>query len=474
MTRTAALITVIALAQLLPACTDRPPQQEDMHAEEPAQAPTNRVDIPAPVRSNLGITFVDVEARRVDRTLRIPGRFELLPTARREYRTMLPGRVELLVDQFESVEAGSALYTIESPAWRELQQKLAETSAQIDLLNAKLSSFPPLRQAHATHERGLKELVELWNQRVRQLEAIVDAGGGRTGELAEARSALAQAQSDLGEVVEKDAQLDADQAEARASLNAAKTRRQSLLATTASLLNIPAEQLSARTPDSEMEHWATIDAITVTATEPGIVEMLGLTNGAWADEKSTVLTVIQPDRLRFHAQGLQSDLSLLTPGLPVRIVPPTPTRAAGAVDLTSTMTGALSLGLNASADDRTIDVYTVPDSLAPWARQGVAAQLEIITDTTAQPALAIPLAAVQRDGLSPIIFRRDPADPNKAIRLEADLGLDDGRWVVVNSGLMRGDQVVLDGAFQLMLATSGSASKGGHFHADGTFHAEDH
>ena len=26
----------------------------------------------------------------------------------------------------------------------------------------------------------------------------------------------------------------------------------------------------------------------------------------------------------------------------------------------------------------------------------------------------------------------------------------------------------------LMLATSGSAPKGGHFHSDGTFHAEDH
>ena len=58
----------------------------------------------------------------------------------------------------------------------------------------------------------------------------------------------------------------------------------------------------------------------------------------------------------------------------------------------------------------------------------------------------------------------------EAIRMEADLGLDDGRGVALLSGLRDGDEVVLDGAFQLMLATSGSIQKGGHFHSDGTFH----
>jgi hypothetical protein len=33
---------------------------------------------------------------------------------------------------------------------------------------------------------------------------------------------------------------------------------------------------------------------------------------------------------------------------------------------------------------------------------------------------------------------------------------------------------VLDGGFQLMLATSGSIQQGGHFHSDGTFHEGEH
>jgi multidrug efflux pump subunit AcrA (membrane-fusion protein) len=84
--------------------------------------------------------------------------------------------------------------------------------------------------------------------------------------------------------------------------------------------------------------------------------------------------------------------------------------------------------------------------------------------------LAIPQSAVVRDGTRAIIFRRDPANPDMVIRMEADLGLSDGRWVVIQSGVKEGDEVVMGGNFQLMLATGGSTEKAGHFHPDGTFH----
>ena len=57
--------------------------------------------------------------------------------------------------------------------------------------------------------------------------------------------------------------------------------------------------------------------------------------------------------------------------------------------------------------------------------------------------------------------------------MEADLGVSDGRWAVINSGVKVGDEVVLNGVYELKLATSSTAQKGGHFHADGTFHAEE-
>ena len=49
----------------------------------------------------------------------------------------------------------------------------------------------------------------------------------------------------------------------------------------------------------------------------------------------------------------------------------------------------------------------------------------------------------------------------------------DGEWIVVKTDLTDGDQVVVAGAYELMLASSDQTPKGGHFHADGTWH-EDH
>ena len=60
------------------------------------------------------------------------------------------------------------------------------------------------------------------------------------------------------------------------------------------------------------------------------------------------------------------------------------------------------------------------------------------------------------------------------IRTVADLGVSDGRWVAVNSGVKVGDEVVVEGVYELKLvaAAGGGPRGGGHFHADGTWHAD--
>lgn len=469
------VLALFALLTLLVGCggpaTSAGGDDHEDHVDTP---PTNRVDIPLAVRSNLGVTFVTVERRRVQSTLRAPGQFELLPSARREYRTMLSGRVELAVAQFDEVEPGTLLYSIDSTEWRALQQQLVETSSEIHRLRVRLGTFEPLEAAHARHAEGLHRSVAIWEERVAQLESVRAAGGGRVDALAEARATLAKTQSDLAEVDEKDAEVHASRAEAAALLEAARGRWDALLNSASTLCNLSVEELARASETGDRGRWSHIDRIEVRAVASGIVEDLGATNGAWVAASTAVVTVVQPDRLRFHALGLQSDLGVLEDGLAARIVPPTPTKSGRAIPLQDTMEGTLVLGLAGHADARTIDLYCRPTELLTWARPGVAAQLEIVTAGDEGEELAIPLAAVQRDGLRPVIFRRAPDDRDQAIRLDADLGRDDGRWVQVLSGLRDGDEVVLDGAFQLMLATSGTTQKGGHFHADGTFHEGDH
>jgi len=445
---------------------------EDAHANENAASQPNRVSISPAVRKNLGITFVQVERRRIQSTLRVPGSFEYEPSARREYRAAVPGRIEIMVNQFDHVEPDDVLYTVDSSEWRRLQQSLTQIDSEINRLTVQLETYGPLFEAHETHEESLQHSVEVWQERLAQLESVREAGGGRNEQLTSARASLASARSELTSVHENHALLRAEQKKTSADIKAARSQFEFLIGSASVVTSIPPEQLLATIQGQQTIRplWATINKIEVRAVEPGVVEAFGTTSGSWANEETAVLTVVQPDRLRFRGSGLQSDLGVLTAGLPASIVPPVPTSSGRAVPLNESMHGSLTLGLSAQPNERTIDLFVTPDELLPWAKPGVSAQIEIVTDENAAPELSIPLAAVQRDGLTPVIFRRSPDNPNETIRMEADLGMDDGRWVELLSGVREGDEIVLDGAFQLMLATSGSIQKGGHFHADGTFH----
>lgn len=452
----------------------------DSHNEAPT--PTNRVEISDAVRRNLGITFAKVESRAVAQTIRVPGRFELLPEARREYRTMLAGRVELLVKQYDRVEPGTPLYVLVSPEWRELQNKLSESESAIRQSEARVSSIPLLIAAHRRHEEILEKNIAMWETRVAQLDQSRAAGVVTVEEFTNAQNTLATQRAELAEILEKEADLEGQIVAVQAEHDAAHARFRLLISTAASVLGMEESALSA--PYALDEHldagihtheaptsrppaaWRKINQIEVRAQAPGIVQSLDLTNGAWASAGSLVLATIEPDRLRFKAMGMQSDLARLRDGLPVRIVPP----KGGSVDLQDTMEGTLVVGLSADPQERTVELIAVPSKLSAWARPGVSAHLEIST-AGGEMELAIPLSSVIQDGLSKVVFRRDPKNPDKAIRMEADLGIHDGRWVVIKSGMREGDEVVLDGVYQLMLATSGSAEKGGHFHSDGTFHA---
>ena len=381
-----------------------------------------------------------------------------------------------MLEQFDHVELGTPLFRINAPAWRDIQQEISQAYSDVSILETKLATVQQVLAAHLRHEGSLKDSIAIWMERVKKLKALREAGGSRMSEFTAAQSALATAQANLASDEERAAEFEATRLQTEAELIAANSHLELSINAAAALLGIDSTELLApvSTEQNAPQFWRAITTIEVKATDPGVVESIDVANGAWADERTNVLTVVQPEQLRFYASGLQSDLGVLRDGLEVTIVPPTPTSTGNAVPMDSTMSGTLTLGLSGDADDRTVDLYVTPEKLASWARPGVSAQLEIVTDATATPELAIPLAAVQRDGLLPIIFRRAPDNPNEAIRMDADLGLDDGRWVVILSGLRDGDEVILDGGFQLMLATSGSIQKGGHFHSDGTYHEGDH
>jgi len=80
MSRVRTTIVIACAAILTVGCTRKEPHAAGgAHEPEAAAGETNRVAIPSAVRQNLGITFARVEQRPVTRSVRLAGRFELLP-----------------------------------------------------------------------------------------------------------------------------------------------------------------------------------------------------------------------------------------------------------------------------------------------------------------------------------------------------------------------------------------------------------
>ncbi|MGK0481037.1 MAG: multidrug efflux pump subunit AcrA (membrane-fusion protein) [Planctomycetota bacterium] len=451
----------------------RPAGEQDDPAHEEALVDPSRIAVPAAVRQNLGITFVQVERRPIESTLRVPGRFEMLPSAHDEYHTAVAGRVELHVRELERVQAGQPLFTLTSPSLHGLQERLAETEAASRKLQSELDAFDSLEAAHAQHEARLEESIQIQESRVERLEMLGEAGGGRVTELLTARGTLATARAELAGAHEKEAEIMISRTKNMVEVEGLENLHGILLRSLAADTGLSQAELIEAVQGANGDptpRWRVLTEVVVRATHASRVESLGVTSGAWVDERALVLTTVQPELLRFHGMGLQSDLGALDDGLLARIAPPGTSNASGSIDLQATMSGTLQIGLGGNSQSRTIDLFVEPTKLLPWARPGVTAHMEIVLSTEEVEELAIPMAAVRQDGLAAVFFRRDPQSPGEVLRVEGDFGANDGRWISVLSGLRDGDEVVLDGSFQLMLATSGTQQKGGHFHADGTFH----
>ena len=449
-----AMMAVFSIAQLCGCDQGEPSRQDDKEqaGERAAEPASNRIDIPPSVRQNLGITFVTVEKRPVNSTIRLPGQFEFRPEARREYHVMLPGRIDLLVKQYQRVEKGQPLFYLDSPEWQELKGELVAAS------NAMKRSHADLAVAEATVDETEKtvafqeeRLAVLAQAKVRQvtLEA----------ELADKRNSLPRLRAELESV--------------RAEFDAAHARYDVMLSMASSFARIPKDKLDPY--DNQHSHfesgdppWRSLNRLTIRAEASGIVDRLAVTNLGWAETGELVLDTIDPTALRFRGDALQTDILLFSDGQSARISPP----PGGSIDLQDTVDGTIEIGFQANAVHRTIPIFLVPKELPSWAKAGVTAYLEVFTKGKGGDVLAIPEAAIVRDGLEKGFFQRDRNDPNKVIRVVADLGDSDGRWVEVRSGVMLGDEIVLSGVYPLMLASSssGEMQAGGHFHSDGTFH----
>lgn len=442
------------------------PDSGEYRGQEATSAGARAVLLNEEGRDALGLVLEDVAVRATGPRLELPGAVEPTFDALQVAAAPMEGRVEVVALPLSSVEPGALLFRVDAPSWRSMQSELAAVEAELEGHAAWLDQVEGLERAHRRHEAALSALETRWTDRLAQLQAIRDAGGGQAAALVSAQASLLDARARLAEAQEVGARLAVDRAERLARRATAEARQRSLLARAATVTGVPVEEL-ATAAEGEGRTWRSIERIEVRARRAGLVVALEITDGAWADAGDVVVRIRRPGAVHVRAAVFQADLDGLEDGASVLV-------RRGPED--AGVEGILRRGVTANARDRSAQVLVAfaGEGAPAWARPGTSVLVTVPAKGTSPARVAVPTSALRRLGADRVVWAENPAKPVELLAVTVEVVEEGSEWSFVEGPLEPGNRVVSRGAGRLGLAARGAGQVGGHFHADGTFHAEDH
>lgn len=310
------------------------------------------------------------------------------------------GRVYLKVRSAQQVRKGEVLYTLESPA-------LVDTAMRVETAAAALQKARAEAQALETRR------------------ARLEAAGARNGEL---ETTVAFKRAEI-------ASLEKDLAAARS-------------------------QLASASQGGRLDGGTLI----VTAPCDGTVGSATLTQGAWAEQGTTVLDMTGNGVLEWSAPVYAGDNVNFASA---RLV-------TGESGRTTASTGSLRIGEQVDPQTQTRMLYFRPDAVPAGARAGQTARLDLLTaDEKNGGYITVPSSAIVKVGVDDVVFVRE--DEHTMVMQKVQT-LPARRGLTPVKGLTPGQTYVAKGGYELkyLLPSMTGKKAAGHFHADGKFHEGDH
>ena len=301
------------------------------------------------------------------------------------------------------------------------------TQQQMHAMEVELTVKAAAAEAEAIRARTAFSYAE---QIVRRMRALREGNAKSARELEEAEFAQRKAEADL---------------------RAAEALRQTY--------ERAKKQLAER--PRAVDHGSGIPAVELKAPITGIVSAVHATIGEHIHTAAAVFTLLNTETVLIEAQLPESDLGRLGPSHGATYE--TPSTPGTFVSILGEGGGRLvSLGATVDAKTRTVPlVYEVPNPDRRL-RLGMALNVDVETARVAE-ALVVPTAAlVEEDGRS-IAFVQVSGEA--FAKRDLTLGIRDGAFVQVLSGLTAGERVVTRGAYAIRLASvSATIPAHGHGH----------
>ncbi|MBE9168570.1 efflux RND transporter periplasmic adaptor subunit [Pleurocapsales cyanobacterium LEGE 06147] len=398
------------------------------------------VRVDAETVERLGITVEPVTKKQLDAIIKTTGQIETLPSRQVEVTTPVEGAkvVELLVEPGDKVESGQPVAVLYSPQLVELrvnsQEKRAEAEADLQQARADLElarqNYEKFSQIATDEIAQARSQLAFAREKYEKDKQLADSGALPQRDALESETQYKEAQANLTkalsrrEVIDAEAQLK----RARAAVEVAQSRLQ----LSDSVYQTRLAQLGTRANAKGL--------VTITAPISGRVADREVTLGqSFQDAGGKLMTIVNDSRVYTTANIYEKDLNKIRIGQRVSL------RLVSVPN--STFSGQITIiGSVVQGETQVVPVKAEIENSGGLLKPGMFAELEVLTDRTATPILAIPNSAVVEANGKQLIYLQNG---NVFQSVEVTLGQTAGNWVEVKSGLFEGDAIVTQRAPQL-------------------------
>ncbi|WP_315787813.1 efflux RND transporter periplasmic adaptor subunit [Fischerella sp. JS2] len=411
---------------------------------------TDSIQVDAQTAKRLGIKVEPVKRQRLAVGIKTTGQIETLPSQKVEVTTPISGAkvVELLVEPGARVTKGQPVAVVTSPDLVTLrvesQEKLAQAQADLQQAQADLrlaqQNYDRYQQIADSEIAQAQTQVDFAQEKYDKDKQLADAGALPRRNALESQTQLAQAKAELTKaksrrnVIEAENQLKRAQAAvqlAKSNIHRSNTNYQTRLAQLGNSANAKG-------------------LVTVGAPISGKIADREVTIGqTFNDAGGKLMTIVNDSRLFATANIYEKDLGKVKTGQQVSVkVASVPKR---------TFTGKIAvIGSVVEGETRVVPVKAQINNSGGILKPGMFAELEVLTDQTSAPSLAIPTSAVVDANGRKVVYLQNG---NAYQPVEVTLGQTSGDMIEVNSGLFEGDMIVTQRATQLYAQSLRGGSK---------------
>jgi cobalt-zinc-cadmium efflux system membrane fusion protein len=416
------------------------------------------VQVDTQTADRLGIKTETVKRQPLAIGIKTTGQIEILPSQKVEVTTPIGGAkvVELLVEPGATVTKGQPVAVITSPDLVTLRVESQEKRA--DAIASLQQAQTDLRLAQQNYQRYL----QIANAEIAEAQSQVS--------FAEEKYSKDQQLADAGALPRRNALESQTQvAEARVKLTTANSKRdvieaEAQMKRAQSALQVAQERLrlSNTTYNTRLQQIGNAPnakgLVTVTAPISGKIADREVTLGqTFNDAGGKLMTIVNDSKVFATANIYEKDLGKVKVGQRIRV------KLASLPN--TTFSGRISRVATLVGETRVVPVQAEIENANGQLKPGMFAELEVLTDKTSTPVVAIPATAVVDANGKKVVYIKNG---NAYQATEVTLGQTSGDMVEIKSGLFDGDVIVTQRAPQLYAQSLRGGTKDEHSHAEVT------